>query len=211
MCKETDKRSQVQNRSTSPASLRDFVGKIIKRLFLAVKSIWIYVRLNIRYGKYIKMSAVNSIKGKLTVELLPKSSLQVGAFLMSAGPCYIKCTERALCKIGEKVFVNHNCSITCVEEITIGDYCNIANNVVIVDHDHRLGRDGVEDGLESTPVHIGNNVWIGANTVILRGSTIGDGAVIAAGAVVKGKIPAREVWGGVPARKIRELTTIKEL
>lgn len=96
--------------------------------------------LHIRYGTNIEMSAINSIKGKFTVELLPKSSLQVGTFLMSAGPCYIKCTEKARCRIGEKVFMNHNCSITCAEEITIGDACNIANNVVIVDHDHRLGK-----------------------------------------------------------------------
>ena len=153
-------------------------------------------------------TAMNSIKGKFLVELLPKSSLQVGSFLMSAGPCYIKCTERAQCKIENRVFMNHNCSITCVEEITIGDACNIANNVVIVDHDHRLGKNDVEDGLESTPVHIGKNVWIGANAVILRGVSIGDGAIIAAGAVVNHDILAYEVWGGIPAKKIRELKKI---
>ncbi|HFI0053203.1 TPA: DapH/DapD/GlmU-related protein [Streptococcus suis] len=60
-------------------------------------------------------------------------------------------------------------------------------------HDHSLGKNSVEDGLKGTPGHFGDNVWIGANTVILRGSTIRDGAVIAAGAVVKRKIPAREV------------------
>lgn len=96
---------------------------------------------------------------------------------MSAGPCYIKCTEKAQCRIGEKVFMNHNCSITSAEEITIGDACNIANNVVIV-----------------------------ANTVILKGVSIEDGAVIAAGAVVNYDIPAYEIWGGVPAKKIRVLT-----
>lgn len=125
---------------------------------------------------------------------------------MSAAPCYIKCTEKARCRIGEKVFMNHNCSITCAEEITIGDACNIANNVVIVDHDHRLGKVGVENGLESTPVHIGRNVWIGANAVILRGVSIGDGAIIAAGAVVNHDIPAHEIWGGIPAKKIRNLS-----
>lgn len=82
------------------------------------------------------------------------------------------------------------------------------NNVVIVDHDHRLGKNDVEDGLESTPVHIGKNVWIGANAVILRGVSIGDGAIIAAGAVVNHDIPAYEVWGGIPAKKIRELKKI---
>ena len=206
MHKEKNRRSQIQNWSTASASLRDYVGKNCKRAFLAAKSIWIYVTLHVRYGTNIEMSVINSIKGKFTVELLPKSSLQVGTFLMSAGPCYIKCTEKARCRIGEKVFMNHNCSITCAEEITIGDACNIANNVVIVDHDHRLGKVGVENGLESTPVHIGRNVWIGANAVILRGVSIGDGAIIAAGAVVNHDIPAHEIWGGIPAKKIKNLS-----
>ena len=140
MHKEKNRRSQVQNWSTASASLRNFVGKSCKRLFLTAKSVWIYVMLHVRYGTNIEMSAINSIKGKFTVELLPKSSLRVGSFLMSAGPCYIKCTEKARCRIGEKVFMNHNCSITCAEEITIGDACNIANNVVIVDHDQRRRR-----------------------------------------------------------------------
>lgn len=209
MHKEKNGRSQVQNWSTAPASLRNFVGKNCKRLSLAVKSIWIYTKLHIRYGTNIEICAMNSIKGKFIVELLPNSSLQVGSFLMSAGTCYIKCTERAQCKIGKKVFVNHNCSITCAKEITIGDFCNIANNVVIVDHDHRLGEYGVEEGLESTPVHIGNNVWIGANTVILRGVTIGDGAVIAAGAVVNHDVPAHEIWGGIPAKKLKKMGDLK--
>ena len=132
MHKEKNRRYQVQNWSTASASLRDSVEKNCKRAFLVAKSVWIYVTLHIRYGTNIEMSAINSIKGKFTVELLPKSSLQVGTFLMSAGPCYIKCTEKARCRIGEKVFMNHNCSITCAEEITIGDACNIANNVVIM-------------------------------------------------------------------------------
>lgn len=109
MHKEKNRRSQVQNWSTASASLRNFVGQNCKRAFLAAKSIWIYVSLHIRYGTNVEMSAINLIKGTFTVELLPKSNLQVGSFLMSAGPCYIKCTEKAQYRIGEKVFTNHNC------------------------------------------------------------------------------------------------------
>lgn len=163
------------------------------------------MELKICYGMRIEMNAINSIKGKLKVELLPESDLRIGHFLMSSGPCYIKCTESASCEIGDRVFLNHNCSITCVEKITIGNRCNIANNVVIVDHDHKLGEYGVVDRLESMPVHIGENVWIGANSVILKGVSIGSGAVIAAGAVVNCDIPAYEIWGGVPAKKIKNL------
>ena len=196
---------QKENRSKIPSLLIDIVSKCFKRLILAVKSIWIYVKLHIRYGSSVKIGIINSIKGKFKIELFPQSSLQIGKFLMCAGPCYIKCTEEGQCKIGNNVFINHNCSITCVEEITIGDNSNIANNVVIVDHDHKIGKSGVVDGLERSPVHIGKNVWIGANAVILRGISIGDGAVIAAGAVVNHDIPAYEIWGGVPVRKIKNV------
>ena len=205
MYKEKNGQSQVQNWCIASASLRNYVLISCKRLLLIVKSVWIYVILHIRYGTNVEISAINSIKGKFQIELFSESNLKIGTFLMSAGPCYIKCTENAMCKIGEKVFINHNCSITCVEEITIGDACNIANNVVIVDHDHRLGKYGVEQGLESKPVHIGKNVWIGANTVILRGVSIGDGAIIAAGAIVNQDIPPYEIWGGVPAKRIKRL------
>lgn len=54
-------------------------------------------------------------------------------------------------------------------------------------------------------MHIGKNVWIGANAVILRGVSIGEGAIVAAGAVVNHDIPSHEIWGGVPAKKIRDL------
>lgn len=51
----------------------------------------------------------------------------------------------------------------------------------------------------------GKKVWIGANAVILRGVSIGDGAIVVAGAVVKHDIPAHEIWGGIPAKKIKKL------
>lgn len=181
-----------------------------KRLFLFIKSIYVYLMLKIKYGSSVKISLINSIKGNLSIDLDTESNLEVGNFLMSAGPIYIKCCNKARCIIGNKVFFNHNCSITCQESISIGDNCNIANNVVIVDHDHKIGEFGVIEGFVNQPVIIGENVWIGANSTILKGSIIGDGAIIASGAVVKGNVPPYEVWGGVPAKKIRSLKNKQE-
>ena len=94
--------------------------------------------------------------------------------------------------VGDKCFFNQNVSITCKKNIVIGDRCQIANNVVIVDHDH-AGSENWGSYVE-TPVVIGNDVWIGANVVIMRGTTIGDKAVIGAGSIVKGNVPAGKVF-----------------
>ena len=94
--------------------------------------------------------------------------------------------------VGDKCFFNQNVSITCKKKIVIGDRCQIANNVVIVDHDH-AGSENWGSYVE-TPVVIGNDVWIGANVVIMRGAVIGDKAVIGAGSIVKGEVPAGKVF-----------------
>ena len=51
---------------------------------------------------------------------------------------------------------------------------------------------------------IGRHVWVGGNCLITKGSNIGAGAIIAPGTLVSGVIPPTELWGGVPARKIRD-------
>ena len=104
--------------------------------------------------------------------------------------------------IGDKCFFNQNVSITCKNKIVIGDRCQIANNVVIVDHDH-AGSENWGSYVE-TPVIIGNDVWIGAGAVILRGTTIGDKAVIGAGSIVKGDVPAGSVYYQKRETVIRE-------
>ncbi len=178
---------------------------IVKRGRLFLKSVILFCKYKMLYGKRIQLKPVNSIKGTLKIELAENGKCSIGEFLMCSGPTYIKCSKNSELKIGGHLFLNHNCSITCNEQIIIGDDCNIANNVVIVDHDHIMTADGVLGDTLSAPVEIGNKVWIGANAVILKGITIGDGAVIAAGAVVNKDIPSHEVWGGVPVKFIRKL------
>ena len=95
-------------------------------------------------------------------------------------------------RIGAHVFFNTNCSVSCMGEIRIGEYCKIGNNVVIVDHDHNY-KDQSSEFLTGSIV-IGNRVWIGANCTILQGAQIGDDCVIAAGSIVKGVVPAGSVY-----------------
>lgn len=95
--------------------------------------------------------------------------------------------------IGDKVFINDNCSINCIDRIEIGEYTKIGPGVSINDNDHNFRKIGAV-GMLTGQVIIGKNVWIGANSVILRNTVIGDNAVIAAGSIVKGEVPANIVF-----------------
>ncbi|WP_181369271.1 acyltransferase [Eubacterium ramulus] len=148
------------------------------------------------------MAKINSLKGRIEIDLFSDAKCRIGNFLMTAGPFYIKCTDKAEITIGDNCFFNHNCSLTAAENIVIGNQCMFANNFVVVDHDHDRKDGKILKELVSAPVKIGNNVWCGANVTVLKGVTIGDGAVIAAGSVVNRDVAAYSVVAGVPARKI---------
>ena len=93
--------------------------------------------------------------------------------------------------------------------IRIGSDAGVGQHSTIVASNHRIHRDGAhlrsEWDPERTGVDIRANVWIGANCVVLPGTVIGEHSVIAAGSVVRGTIPPNELWGGTPARRIRDL------
>jgi acetyltransferase-like isoleucine patch superfamily enzyme len=109
--------------------------------------------------------------------------------------------------IGERCMVNPHCVLYSGSGITIGNDVALAPGVQIVPANHAYGRRDVpiaQQGFLSSKggVRIGDDVWVGANAVLLDGADIGNGAVIAAGAVVGGRVPPYEIWGGVPARKL---------
>ena len=170
----------------------------MKKVIIGCKSVFTYMKYKILYGSRIQMAKINSLKGRIEIDLFSDAKCRIGNFLMTAGPFYIKCTDKAEITIGDNCFFNHNCSLTAAENIVIGNQCMFANNFVVVDHDHDRKDGKILKELVSAPVKIGNNVWCGANVTVLKGVTIGDGAVIAAGSVVNRDVAAYSV----PARKI---------
>ena len=104
-------------------------------------------------------------------------------------------------RLGDGVFLNFNCVILDVVEVTIGDRTQIGPAVQIYAADHPRDAETRRAGLEfGRPVRIGSDVWIGGGAILLPGVTIGDGAVIGAGSVVTRHVPPGVTVAGNPAR-----------
>ena len=106
--------------------------------------------------------------------------------------------------MGEHVFINACCHFQDHGGVTLGDGCQIGHNVVFATLNHGVTPED-RPHTYPAPIVLGRGVWVGSNSTILQGVTIGDNAIIAAGAVVTKDVPANTVVGGVPAKVIKQI------
>ena len=106
--------------------------------------------------------------------------------------------------VGKQVFINCGCRFQDQGGITIGDGSLIGHGVTLATLNHDFDPAHRKD-MHPAPIVIGKDVWVGANSTICPGVTIGDGAIIAAGAVVTRDVAPNTVVGGVPARLIKHI------
>lgn len=120
------------------------------------------------------------------------AQLKIGKMFKMRDGAKVRVRKGAKCIIGNNTSVNSNNIIACHEKIVIGDGVELSPNVQIYDHDHDFRCEGgiKAKQYKTSPIIIGNNCWIGANTVILRGTILGDNCVVGAGCVIKGKYPS---------------------
>lgn len=122
-----------------------------------------------------------------------------------------------VCK-GATLTIGSNCgfsgtSIYCSQSINIGNWCNFGGNASIWDTDfhptdYQLRRKGI-NGTKSSSISVGNDVFIGAHALILKGISIGNRTIVGAGSVVSRSVPDDQIWAGNPARFVKELTPNK--
>jgi maltose O-acetyltransferase len=132
-------------------------------------------------------------------ELLAARLAEVGAGAVIRPPFH--CDYGFNIRLGSNVFLNFNCVILDVVEVTIADGAQIGPAVQIYAADHP--RDPVQRRGElefGRPIRIGRNAWIGGGAIILPGVTIGDDALVGAGSVVTRDVPAGATVLGNPAR-----------
>lgn len=109
--------------------------------------------------------------------------------------------------LGEKVFIGRDTYLGVYKPIHIGRRVLVGAYCYLISANHNIERRDipiVEQGFTGAPIVIEDDAWLGTHVVVLPGVTIGRGAVIGASSVVTCDIPAWEIWGGVPARFIKQ-------
>jgi acetyltransferase-like isoleucine patch superfamily enzyme len=108
-------------------------------------------------------------------------------------------------RVGRRVFINQNCTIYDLAEISIGDDVMIGPNVSLLGEGHPVAPSERRTCIIGRPITIQRNVWIGAGATIIGGVTVGENSVVGAGSVVTKDVPPNTLVGGNPAKVIRSI------
>lgn len=178
-------------------------------LRLGSRAVRLYPGLNVHVGELSRVTGDGRLELGVAWPGLPyrpsafklgeAARLELLGGMQVYSDCLITVAPRATLSLASG-YANYGLRLECYQSIRIGYGVAIGPEVMIRDSDNH----SVDGKVATAPVVIGNQVWIGARAIILKGVTIGDGAVIAAGAVVSRDVPAGALVGGVPARVLRE-------
>lgn len=108
---------------------------------------------------------------------------------------YITLKKSAELKIGRATYITR-ATISCIERVEIGDNCILGEGLKIFDHNHNYTAQPFvvsKTEFNTAPVKIGNNVWTGANCIILKGVTIGNNVILGAGCIIYKDVPDNSI------------------
>ena len=152
--------------------------------------------LKVVRGNKVRCTYINLVSPGTEITVDKGGKLSLGKLFKMRGGSKLRVRKNAIVSIGNNFSMGNWCIITAYERIEIGDDVQFGPGVLVFDQDHDFRTEGglSKQRFITAPIVVGNNVWVGANSIILRGTTIGDNCVIAAGSVVKGVIPADTVY-----------------
>lgn len=156
-------------------------------------------RLVIGSGGTRQIFDADRTRAALVIARKARLSVQGGQVRLSWGT-KVRLSPSARLELGGGSFLNAGCLVFAATSVTLGERCNVAWGVTIMDTDFHVAD---PDRPRMAPVHIGDDVWLGADVLVLQGSTIGSGSVVGARSVVRGRVPERSLAVGQPAEVVR--------
>lgn len=143
------------------------------------------------------------------VRLVVYGKLRLGANVTLSDGCALEIGPHGELVLADGTFVGRGTVIRSDESVTIGRRCMLAEHCSVRDQDHIADPDlrKHETASVTSPIRLGENVWVGAGARILRGAVLGDGAVVAANTVIRSQFPGGVVVAGVPGRIVKTFST----
>ena len=168
--------------------MRRFIFNLVSVLFSAVK----FGIMKLFHFHHFFYSGIQRFSPNTEVVIAEGGTIRLGRHVRAHRRSKLLAMDGGTLEIGSNTALGNGVSVNCMESIVIGEGVQIGPDTKIYDHDHDYRAEGGLAAMKykTAPVEIGNNVWIGANCVILRGTKIGDNCVVAAGSVIKGEFPA---------------------
>ena len=157
-------------------------------LIFGILKIFIY---KLFYVKRIKFVGIPKVNFSSTFFIKKGSMFSCDSGLRIRNNTSFRIYDGGKIDIGKHCFINDSCQFSCRKGITIGNNFICGNNVYFYDNDHDYKND--INSYATDGITIGDNVWIGANCVILKGVLIGNNCVIAAGTIINRDIPDNSV------------------
>lgn len=164
--------------------------RLVNNIASCFYSLVFFSLLKLFHFSGLKFHFVERFSPNVVVEMGKHSRLILGKMVRVHSGSKIKVRKNAELVMEDGVKMNYNCIIACHKSIKIGAGTQFGPSVYLYDHDHDYRAGLQNDAYLEGAIEIGKNCWIGANTVILRGTIIGDNCVIGAGCVLKGNFPA---------------------
>ena len=197
------------------------VYKILNKIFLGIIILVAYV-VN-RFMLYINNVDCGKnfvINGFIKLIISDGATVKIGDnFKLNSGKLFnpIGRNQRSLFVVNKRaeLIIGNNVgmssvAIVCAKKIIFGDNIKVGGNTIFYDTDfhslnylERTSTPEIKKNIKIKPILIGDNVFIGGHSLILKGTEIGENSIIGGGSVVSGKIPPHEVWAGNPAKFIK--------
>lgn len=168
----------------------------IKNFISVVYSFFYFLFLKIFVGSNFKYFALQRFSPGSRISFFKNGKVYLGRAVRAHCGVKLRSMSNGVLEIGCNTSINYGCIISCMGNISIGEGVEFGPYVLVYDHDHKFrSKKGLKEGLYVIgKVEIGDNTWVGANSVILKGSRIGKNCVIAAGSIVNGVIPDNTIF-----------------
>ena len=171
--------------------MRHKIGNLISVIYSVIK----FSIMKIFYGKNFTYHLVERVSPNVVVDIGRKSCLYLGKRVRIHSGTRLTVADQGTLRLGDDCRMNNNCRVACRYNIKIDTGVEFGPGVLVYDHDHdfRIAGGIKADAFKKAEVYIGKNCWIGAGTIILRGTHLGDNCVVGAGSVIKGNFPANSL------------------